>query len=268
MTNDGLSPEGRSPRREKQATVLVADDSSAVRRILRRALESGGYRVTEAADGEQALRACRADPPDLLLLDIDMPVMDGLTTLGAMKADPQLVSLPVLFLTARTTGADLALGLERGAEDYLRKPCDPAELQARIAHILRLRGREDDLRRRARESDELSAIDPLTGLGNRRHLDLRVRDLAASRDGEVMAGLIIVDIDHFKDVNDSYGHLAGDEVLKTLAARFAGLVDRAQALVRWEQSVRLADEALYEAKRTGRTRVLAAWPAKLARGTG
>jgi two-component system, cell cycle response regulator len=225
--------ERRASDRSVPPTVLVADDSSAIRRILRRALEGAGYRVTEAADGEQALQSCRADRPDLLLLDIDMPVMDGLNALGALKADTELSSVPVLFLTARTAGSDVAVGLDLGAEDYLRKPCDPDELHARVANILRLKAREEELRRQARQADELSTIDPLTGLGNRRHLELRIGELAASAGGSAPVGVLLADIDHFKRVNDELGHPVGDEVLKIVASRLRAAVDDGNVLVRW-----------------------------------
>lgn len=225
--------ERRSTDRVAAVTVLVVDDSSAIRRILRRALELAGYLVEEASDGSQGLDACRTRKPDLVLLDIDMPVMDGTAALAAMRADEELSSIPVLFLTARTGGTDVALGLGLGAQDYLRKPCDPAELTARVASALRISEREKALARKAQEADDASTTDPLTGLGNRRFLEARTRELAASAGAGAIAGVIMVDVDHFKMVNDQHGHMVGDIVLRILARRLALPLSADATLVRW-----------------------------------
>lgn len=228
-----VTPERRGADRVTSSTVLVADDSRAVRQILRRALERAGYRVEEAADGRQAVEACRDVDPDLVLLDVDMPVMDGMAALAAIRADDALRSIPVLFLTARTGGEDVALGLDLGAQDYLRKPCDPAELTARVASALRLRERERALARKALEADEASTLDPLTGLGNRRFLQARTSELAARGGLGATAGVALVDVDHFKRINDEHGHPVGDVVLCILARRLATAVGADATLVRW-----------------------------------
>lgn len=225
--------ERRGPDRVTTSTVLIVDDSTAIRRILDRALTSQGYDVLEAADGRAALEVCRTQSPDLVLLDVDMPVMGGLETLEAMKADPALAQLPVLFLTARTDGTDVARGLELGAQDYLRKPCDPAELSARVRTALLLKAREVELSRQATEAAELSATDTLTGLGNRRHLDARVAELRAEHGNGGSTGVLLLDIDHFKAVNDNEGHLVGDIVLRVLAQRVLAAAGADDVVVRW-----------------------------------
>ena len=195
-----------------RATILIVDDSRTIRQILKRVLVGDGYRVTEAADGSLGLAAIRSDRPDLVLLDVDMPVMDGLTTIRAMRADPEMSTLPVLFLTARTSGTEVAEGLGLGAQDYLRKPCEPSELLARVATTLQRSRQEEELRRRTQALDDLSTTDPLTSLGNRRRFDLRARELAERGDADQLVGVIMVDIDHFKAVNDNEGHSVGDTV--------------------------------------------------------
>jgi two-component system cell cycle response regulator len=225
--------ERRGPDRPRLATVLVVDDSSTTRRILRRGLEGAGYLVMEAADGEEGLAACRAQQPDLVLLDVDMPVLDGLATLKQMQADPVLQDLPVLFLTARTAGNEAAHGLELGAEDYLKKPCDPAELVARVGAALRKRDREGQLRKQAQELGALSSTDPLTGLGNRRQLQDRVETLSLTSGAATPIGVVLLDIDHFKLVNDTHGHATGDTVLAIVARRLGAAVGEDAALVRW-----------------------------------
>ena len=230
---DGDRPANRRvEERMALATILVVDDSTAIRRILRRTLEGAGYRVREAADGVAALEACHLEVPNLVLLDVDMPVMDGPTALAAMRREPALAELPVLFLTARTSGADVAAGLRLGAQDYLRKPCDPDELTARVAMALEQKVQRDAFERKAVEADRLSTVDVLTGLPNRRLLQLRIDELAAAGGPESPVALLMIDVDHFKQVNDTEGHPVGDLVLRILAGRLRS-VAHDDLLTRW-----------------------------------
>lgn len=226
-------PERRGRDRVATPSILVVDDSAAMRRILARALEAAGYRVSDAPNGEVALAVCREQAPDLVLLDIDMPVMDGPTALKEMKSDPELLDIPVLFLTARASGSDLAAGLELGAQDYLRKPCEPAELIARVAAALRQRVQAESLRVLALEANRLSTVDALTGVPNRRQFDLRTAQMLTAKGGDTMIGLLIIDVDHFKRVNDTEGHPVGDAVLRIVAARLSQIVGDEHLLVRW-----------------------------------
>jgi diguanylate cyclase (GGDEF)-like protein len=225
--------EGRAEGRPDVATILVVDDSKAIRRILNRALADAGYRVLEAEDGRAALDACGSERPDLVLLDIDMPGMDGPTTLREMRSHPTLQSVPVLFLTARTGADDVAAGLDLGAQDYLRKPCEPAELTARVGRALRAKAREDDLARRAREMSELSTRDVLTGITNRRGLEARAAQLMVTEGPDAVVTLILLDVDHFKAVNDTFGHAVGDIVLTIVAKRLRGALDEHLLVARW-----------------------------------
>ena len=240
----GPEPDRRGPDRVRVALVLVVDDSSTVRRILRRDLEAAGYRVNEAPDGEQGLALCRVDRPDLVLLDVDMPVLDGMATMEQMQQDPHLRWIPVLFLTARISGDEVSRGLGLGANDYLKKPCEPAELIARVSTALRTAARHDELQRRARELDALSTTDPLTGLGNRRQFEHVVESLISRQGSDHRAGLVVIDIDHFKQVNDEQGHLVGDAVLAMVAARMRHALRSGESLVRWggEEFVAMTSE--------------------------
>lgn len=219
----------RGADRAQARKVLVTDDSVAIRRLLSKTLVAAGYEVTEAADGREALAACREDRPDLVLLDIDMPVMDGFSALQAMKADDRLHDLPVLFLTARTGSVDVASGLELGANDYLRKPCEPAELVARVEAALRVKAQAEALHRRAQELDYLSTTDALTGLGNRRRLESSIAQL----DPQTPVGVLILDVDRFKAVNDNEGHAVGDLVLRIITGRLLAVVEGRHEVVRW-----------------------------------
>ncbi len=216
------------------ATILVADDSMVVRAVLRRQLEADGHTVVEAVDGAEALRACREVRPDVVLLDVEMPVLDGHATLERLKADPELRDIPVVFLTGRVDTADVVTGLRLGAHDYLRKPFESNELMARVSAALRTKWLQDELRSRNAELDRVSRIDMLTGLYNRRHLDEHLRRaIAAARRHDREVGVVLADIDHFKLINDHHGHLAGDAVLREVATRLQGTVRTEDALGRW-----------------------------------
>jgi len=223
----------RPAHRPSVTTILVVDDSTAIRRIIARALAPAGYRVIEAADGRAALEVCRIEHPDLVLLDVDMPVMDGHATLRYMRSDPELHAIPVLFLTARTGGADVAAGLELGAQDYVRKPCEPAELMARVAMALRAKAQEVALARQAVELNELSTTDALTGLGNRRRVEATLVELVGTSGADAIVTAIMVDVDHFKHVNDTFGHAVGDVVLRIVAHRLRGAVEDRLFVARW-----------------------------------
>jgi diguanylate cyclase (GGDEF)-like protein len=215
-------------------TILVADDSMVVRAVLRRQLETDGHTVVEAVNGAEAIDACREYRPDVILLDVEMPVLDGHATLARLKADPELKDIPVVFLTGRVDTADVVTGLHLGAHDYLRKPFEANELMARVSAALRTKWLQDELRTRNAELDRVARIDMLTNIYNRRHLDEHLRSvISAARRHDRTIGVLIVDIDHFKNVNDEHGHLAGDAVLREVAARLAQAMRTEDALGRW-----------------------------------
>ena len=214
--------------------VLLADDSSTVRAIARLELEAAGYDVIEAGDGKQALEQAREQLPDVVLLDIEMPVMDGYETVQALKADPLTADVPVVFLTGRAGPDDVVRALRLGGHDYLRKPPEPAELLARVNAALRVKALQDELRARAAELDRVSRTDHLTGLYNRRHVEehLRMLGSGARRHGKPLT-VLVIDVDHFKDVNDTLGHTAGDEVLQEVADRLQATLRAEDVLGRW-----------------------------------
>lgn len=216
------------------ALILVADDSPLIRAMLRDRLVRQGYRVAEAADGEQALVTFRALRPDVILLDVEMPVLDGYGVLTAIKVDPLLADTPVVFLTVRAEAEDVVRGLQMGAHDYLRKPFDGSELLARVSAALRVKRLQDELRRRNEELDRSARVDVLTGVYNRRQLDQELHRLFAEtkRRGGSM-GALMIDVDLFKTVNDRFGHAVGDQVLRAVASRLQAAVRADDIFGRW-----------------------------------
>jgi two-component system cell cycle response regulator len=203
------------------ATILVAEDSLVIRAVLRHHLEAEGYTVVEAVDGQTAIDRCHLAPPDAILLDIEMPGLNGHQVLAHLKSDGDLKDVPVVFLTGRTGTEDIVAGLRAGAHDYLKKPFEPAELIARVGTAERTKRLQDMLKTQSAKFDQISRTDALTGLYNRRHLHEQLTQLGSSsvRHRHSLA-VVILDIDFFKRVNDSVGHQAGDDVLKEFTRRF------------------------------------------------
>ena len=214
--------------------VLVAEDSAVVRAVLRRQLEEGGFRVAEAHDGDEALRMAREVAPAVILLDMEMPKLDGRGVLKALKADPHMADTPVVFLTGRRDTDDLVSALELGAHDYLCKPFENAELLARVSAAARVKALHDELHRRAEEMHLIARLDPLTGLYNRRYLDEHLRATAmGSRRRMQPLGVLMIDVDRFKSVNDTLGHAAGDEVLCEVTRRMRRIMRAEDVAGRW-----------------------------------
>jgi diguanylate cyclase (GGDEF)-like protein len=219
----------------ENATVLVADDSLVIRAVVRGQLEDEGYRVIEAEDGVAALQRCQECPPDVILLDIEMPGLDGHQVLAALKADVNLKDVPVVFLTIRANMQDVLAGLRGGSHDYLKKPFDPAELVARVGAAMHVKKLQDQLRKKNEELELISRTDVLTGLANRRQLDEQLQRYYQGTPvhGRTALGVILLDIDHFKLVNDTHGHPVGDVVLREVSRRLQGELRAGDVAGRW-----------------------------------
>lgn len=210
---------------EKPARVLVVDDHEDNVELLRMRLEAWGFRADVEMDGGAALAHIERDPPDLVLLDVMMPVIDGIEVARRVKSNPNLPFVPIIMQTALDSTESKVEGLEAGADDYITKPIDFAELKARIRSMLRIKRLQEALEERERELLEanerllqVSITDGLTGLDNRRHLEERLTEMFehGERLGEPFA-CVMCDIDKFKSVNDDHGHQAGDAVLRQMA---------------------------------------------------
>ena len=205
--------EGRQPNR-----ILVVDDNPDNVEIVSARLRSVGYEVVPASDGESALDEVRRQPPDLILLDVMLPGINGYEVAKVVKEAEDLPFIPIILVTARDSTQDKVAGLDAGADDYLPKPINFPELEARVRSMLRIKRLQDELEEKNRELERLSISDGLTGLYNHRHIhqELWEEFERVQRTGEHL-GLVMLDLDHFKQVNDTYGHQAGDTVLQELA---------------------------------------------------
>jgi diguanylate cyclase (GGDEF)-like protein len=199
--------------------ILVVDDSRSQLDWLVQVLEREGYAVSSASDGKDAIRKVRTDPPDLVLLDMILPDMDGLEVLRIVKARPEDQFIPVIILSVKSDLDSKVTGLRIGADDFLAKPFAEAEILARCAAMLRIKHLQERLREVQKKLEEQSITDALTGLKNRRFFDERLPEefRRAQRYGDYLS-LIMVDLDHFKEVNDRHGHQAGDAVLREAAS--------------------------------------------------
>ena len=215
-----------TPPRTRTERILVVDDHPDNVQVLRARLEARGYTVESAEDGQQALEQIHESPPDLILLDVMMPRMDGMEVLQRLKNDPSLPFIPIIMQTALDSTDDFVLGLDAGADDYITKPINFRELEARVKSLLRIKALQSDLTAREKElseaNDRLLAVartDGLTEVDNRRYLEERLHEMwrHSQRLREPLSA-VMCDIDHFKRVNDRYGHQAGDTVLKEFAA--------------------------------------------------
>ncbi|MEO1481681.1 MAG: diguanylate cyclase [Myxococcota bacterium] len=301
--------DGATPR------ILVVDDDAANLRLVAETLDGNGYALETANDGIEAIERVKESPPDLLILDVMMPKMNGLEVCRIVKSLSTDSFIPIILVTIKGDVDSKVTGLKLGADDYLAKPYNPLELRARVASMLRIKALQDKINAKRRELEALSMTDDLTGLFNHRAMQQRLRDefMRAQRYNEPLS-LLMIDVDHFKSINDQFGHLFGDYVLSNLArviqasvreidvcARYGGeefmvilpqthftgslsvaeRVWRAAAAERFEQNdirhqltisigisfypnknvhgveqlIAFADEALYQAKRSGRNRI-------------
>lgn len=210
---------------ESKPVVLIADDSTTSIRILAEALGEE-YVVRFATAGPAALQLALVDPkPDVILLDVMMPVVDGYQVCKALRENPATRDIPVIFVTAATDVGAQERGFEAGGVDYITKPLEPTIIRARVrTHV--------NLRLKTQMLESLATLDGLTVIPNRRSFDGTLKNewLRGARNCTTL-GLIIADVDCFKAYNDRYGHGAGDECLRRVARALKGSVSRAADVV-------------------------------------
>jgi diguanylate cyclase (GGDEF)-like protein len=224
-----------------RARILLVEDSRSQGRATKELLEKDGYEVDWVLDGKSALMKARTEPVDIVLLDYVLPDIDGHVVCRWLKSNEDTRGIPIIMITSRGGTESRVSCLEAGAEDCLPKPYDEIELNARIYACLRTKALQDELREKNRQLQDMLAkvetlaiTDSLTGLFNRRHCETFLEDEFAKteRYGSSLTCLMI-DIDHFKKVNDEYGHRAGDTVLREVAQIIRSNSREVDTVARW-----------------------------------
>lgn len=217
MTEENTSP----------ATIMVVDDNPMNLVLLDRILSSNGYAVIKSK-GTKVIQTCEKNPPDMILLDIAMPEMDGHEVCECLKRQEVLKEIPIIFISTLDTTDDKVKALSAGGVDYITKPFQDDEVLARIEIHLKLRNLQkqlthqntilqDEISRRLEAERELivrATTDPLTNISNRRHFfETATKELSRTKRAKQPFSVIMIDIDYFKKLNDTYGHFVGDQVL-------------------------------------------------------
>jgi two-component system, cell cycle response regulator len=229
------APEKRNP------VILVADDEPVNRKLIQRRLERENYEVITAEDGEEALKLIKASKPDLVLLDVMMPVIDRFEVCRSIKGDVETRDIPVIFLSARDETEIKINGLALGANDYISKPFKAEELMARVNVALRLKHERDLLRSTAEEAiadaeqaRERAMTDALTGLYNRYGLQRALaRERAGANRYSRPLSCMMIDLDKFKHVNDTYGHPTGDLAIRQTSQILTDALRRSDLVFRY-----------------------------------
>lgn len=209
---------------EERKKILVVDDERDIRELVSMRLRGNGYEVMLARGGIDALEILKEDIPDLVLLDIVMPDMDGIEVCRRMKKIKYMAAVPVIFFSARASLQDKIAGLKEGVHDYITKPFDAQELLARIDAVIRL----------AEHNKKILLRDELTGLYNYNFFKEEFYNYfnIARRYGRTFS-LLISDIDNFKKINDRYGHMCGNVVLEAVANKFKAALRNADVITRY-----------------------------------
>ncbi|MDB9520112.1 diguanylate cyclase [Roseofilum reptotaenium CS-1145] len=233
--------------------ILIVDDLPDNLRLLSKMLTQQGYKVRKALNGEMAIASCTAQPPDLILLDINMPGMNGYQVCDALKSSPMTAQIPIIFLSALDEANHKLQAFKSGGLDYITKPFQVEEVLARVEHQLSLCYQQNKLKEELEQLKEevnqrqqtqqnlerLVTVDELTQLSNRRHFNdylkqewKRLFSLPSYTGGYPQAlSLILADVDYFKLYNDTYGHLKGDQCLQKVAQAMKQVVTYSGSLV-------------------------------------
>jgi diguanylate cyclase (GGDEF)-like protein len=192
--------------------LLIIDDSPDILELVTIWLAEEPLEFFSCGTGSEGIAQAARLSPDLILLDVDMPDIDGFEVCRRLKSDPATAQIPIVFLTGASSTDEKLRGLEQGAVDYVTKPFEPAELRARVRISLRTKALVDMLSRTA-------MLDGLTGLFNRAYFDRRLdQNLSLLARGGMPFGCLLLDVDHFKSINDRFGHPFGDRVLKSIGS--------------------------------------------------
>ena len=199
--------------------ILLADDNYENLLMLKHIFENDGYIISEARDGFDILDKASKEFPDLILLDIEMPKINGYEVCLRLKSDNGLKTIPVIFLSEHSEIVDIVTGFKLGGADYITKPFIPEELLVRVKTVISISEMINDVKKQNAQLLKISRIDALTGLFNRRYfLEVSTRELIRAKRYNHALSLLMIDVDHFKSINDTFGHHAGDQVLRSIGS--------------------------------------------------
>lgn len=217
-----------------QPLILIVDDTAKNLQLLGSILKEEGYKISVANNGNQAISIASQALPDLILLDVMMPQLDGFQTCTKMKSLIKTKDIPIIFLTAKVEKDDIVKGFKTGAVDYITKPFNTVELKARVKTHLELKRSKEVLKQQNELLKKLSITDGLTGLYNHRYImDDLSKSIEESKRYKQPLSIAMIDIDNFKKINDDFGHPFGDEVLIGLASTFENHIRNTDSIGRY-----------------------------------
>jgi two-component system, cell cycle response regulator len=251
-----------------KAKVLLVEDNKTQAELVRLFLDKRGYDVIWAENGMAALKVAKTEQIDLILLDVVLPDIDGNEVCRWLKLNDDTRAVPIIMLTEKKAILDKVTGLESGANDYLPKPFDESELNARIYVQLRAKVQHDDLKKKNRQLEDmltrvetLATMDSLTGLSNRRRFEtILENEFRRSVRYQHSLSCMLIDIDLFKQVNDLFGHQVGDSLLKEIAQVIQSSIREVDTAARWggEEFVVLSPNTPVKNARIAAARILKA----------
>jgi diguanylate cyclase (GGDEF)-like protein len=246
--------------------ILFVEDDKLQAKLTKDYLEKNGYEIIHVENGTSAIKVAKTQHVDLIILDLVLPDMDGNEVSRWLKIDEDTKAIPIIMLTAKGSTTDKVTGLKAGADDYLAKPYNEIELNARIYASLRTKALQDELKKKNRELEEvltqlktLSITDPLTEIFNRRHFwGILEIEFARYVRFKTPIACLMIDADHFKNINDEYGHHAGDIVLKEIAKIIKNCLRKLDTAARWggEEFIALLPETDKENALNAASRIL------------
>lgn len=224
-----------------KAKILLVEDNKTQASVIRDFLQKNGYQVNWVEDGMSAFNVARTSAVDIILLDRILPDMDGSEVCRWLKLDLSTRDIPIIMLTAKGAMSEKISGLEAGADDYLPKPFDESELNVRILARLRTKTHQDELKKKNRQLEDMLArveslaiMDPLTSLYNRRRFEnIFTNEFKRATRYQFPIACMMIDIDHFKLINDAHGHQEGDTVLKEVARIIQATIREIDTPARW-----------------------------------
>jgi diguanylate cyclase (GGDEF)-like protein len=218
----------------RQPLILIVDDTVKNLQLLGSVLKAENYKIAVATNGNQAIITANDIKPDLILLDVMMPELDGFETCKKLKSIPETSEIPVIFLTAKVETEDIIEGFKVGAVDYVTKPFNTYELKARVKTHVELKISKDLLEQKNVILKKLSITDGLTGLFNHRYTtDALAKLIEENNRYKEPLSISMFDIDNFKKANDEYGHLFGDEVLVKISSSIEGSLRKTDLVGRY-----------------------------------